>query len=205
MNQWKKHAGNAIVITRDDIDTDQLLPKQFMKLIDKKGYGKYLFYNWRYLDQEGKKLNPDFVLNQNQDLNPTILVAGKNFGCGSSREHAAWALSDYGMKVIIAESFGDIFTINASKNGIALIKLVSKQIDSICNWVHSNRGTAMSIDLERQLIQFGDTQMKFHLEDSFKNRIIFGLDDIDLTLKEIKSIDSFIKSYHTKNHYLNLV
>lgn len=202
MKGWFEHTGGAITILRDDIDTDQLLPKQFMKLIDKKNFGNYLFYHWRYIDSNPEKLNVNFVLNRIQKENPSILVTGKNFGCGSSREHAVWALSDYGFKVIIGQSFGDIFAINAAKNGIALISLEDSLISEIMNWSTIDKDVRMRINLIEKKIFYKNFSIAFDMEESQRERIFNGKDDIDETMEEAHRIDVFIQSYLNENTYL---
>ncbi|TGK84296.1 3-isopropylmalate dehydratase small subunit [Leptospira montravelensis] len=188
---WTIHKGVVVSIPREDIDTDQILPKQFMKLIDKKGFGKHLFYDWRYLDLEGKIPNPKFILNQDGFRNASVLIAGKNFGCGSSREHAPWALADFGFKAILAPSFADIFSINSAKNGIALIRLKEEEIQYLNEWVSKNSGTLIQINLETLEVQAGDQSFNFELDSASINRIRNGWDDIDITLKNAKKILEF--------------
>ncbi|MCW7471572.1 3-isopropylmalate dehydratase small subunit [Leptospira kanakyensis] len=191
VENWTIHTGVAVSIPREDIDTDQILPKQFMKLIDKQGFGKHLFYDWRYLDLEGKIPNPDFILNQEKFKNASVLIAGKNFGCGSSREHAPWALSDFGFRAILAPSFADIFSINSAKNGIALVRLKEEEIHFLGEWVSKNSGSQIRINLETSEVQAGEQTYHFHLDSASVNRIRNGWDDIDFTLKHSKEILEF--------------
>ncbi len=190
-NHWTIHSGVVVSIPREDIDTDQILPKQFMKLIDKKGFGNHLFHDWRYLDFEGKVLNPEFVLNQEGYSHASILIAGKNFGCGSSREHAPWALADFGFKVIIAPSFADIFSINAAKNGIALVRLPEGDIHTLQEWVSKQGVVEIQIDLERLEVKTLEHTFPFQLDSASVNRIRNGWDDIDITLKHTNEILEF--------------
>ena len=164
-----------------------IIPKQFLKTIKRTGLGKSLFYEMRY-DENGKLLE-DFILNKEPYKNSKILIAGKNFGCGSSREHAPWALSDFGIKCVISSSFADIFYNNCFKNGILPIKINEQIILELSEY--SKRKEEIGIDLEKQEISFGNKISKFEL-DSFKKKcLIEGLDDIDLSMKKINQIDNF--------------
>ncbi|MCG6152018.1 3-isopropylmalate dehydratase small subunit [Leptospira bandrabouensis] len=204
VGNWTIHTGVAVSIPREDIDTDQILPKQFMKLIDKKGFGKHLFFDWRYLDTEGKVPNPKFILNQDGYENASVLIAGKNFGCGSSREHAPWALSDFGFKAILAPSFADIFSINSAKNGIALVRLKEEEIQNINEWVSKNSGSQIRINLETLEVQAGDYTFPFQLDSASINRIRNGWDDIDITLKNSNEILEFEGIRRKEKPYLEV-
>ena len=187
--------GIVASIDRDNIDTDQIIPTEYLKSIKKFGFEDYLFDGWRYLD-EGKlgisksqrKINQDFVLNQEPFTQANILLTRDNFGCGSSREHAVWALRDFGIRVVIASSFGDIFYNNCFKNGVLPIRLSKDQIESIfCAEVKE-----MSISLDSRTIEFNDTeQYAFDVEDNLLERIVLGLDDVDMTLKYAEDIKLF--------------
>ena len=187
--------GIVVSIDRDNIDTDQIIPTEYLKSIKKFGFEDYLFDGWRYLD-EGKlgisksqrKINQDFVLNQEPFTQANILLTRDNFGCGSSREHAVWALRDFGIRVVIASSFGDIFYNNCFKNGVLPIRLSKDQIESIfCAEVKE-----MSISLDSRTIEFNDTeQYAFDVEDNLLERIVLGLDDVDMTLKYAEDIKLF--------------
>jgi len=187
--------GIVASIDRDNIDTDQIIPTEYLKSIKKFGFEDYLFDGWRYLD-EGKlgisksqrKINQDFVLNQEPFTQANILLTRDNFGCGSSREHAVWALRDFGIRVVIASSFGDIFYNNCFKNGLLPIRLSKDQIESIfCAEVKE-----MSISLDSRTIEFNDTeQYAFDVEDNLLERIVLGLDDVDMTLKYAEDIKLF--------------
>lgn len=204
VGNWTIHTGVAVSIPREDIDTDQILPKQFMKLIDKKGFGKHLFFDWRYLDTEGKVPNPKFILNQDGFKNASVLIAGKNFGCGSSREHAPWALSDFGFKAILAPSFADIFSINSAKNGIALVRLKEEEIQNINEWVSKNSGSQIRINLETLEVQAGDYTFPFQLDSASINRIRNGWDDIDITIKNSNEILEFEGIRRKEKPYLEV-
>ncbi len=159
-----------------NVDTDQIVPKQFLKLIHKTGFGKFLFYDWRF-DQDGKP-RKDFVLNDSKYAGSKILLTRENFGCGSSREHAAWALKDYGFDVIIAPSFADIFYNNCFKNGILPITLDSQKMD-----VLFQTNSKITVDLESQVINFNNTKFSFDIEKHRKKTLLEGLDDISMTLE----------------------
>lgn len=188
---WTRHTGVAVSIPRADIDTDQILPKQFMKKVEKTGFGKHLFHDWRYLDPEGNIPNPEFILNREEYAEASILVGGENFGCGSSREHAPWALADFGFRTVIAPSFADIFSLNSPKNGIALVRLTPAQISELNDWLENRPGERISVDLETFQIRFGENFFSFSLDRNSVDRIRNGWDDIDLTLREKEKIERF--------------
>ena len=167
-----------------NIDTDMIIPKQFLKTIKRTGLGKSLFYEMRY-DENGKKIS-DFILNKEPYNKSKILLAGKNFGCGSSREHAVWALKDFGFRVIIAPSFADIFFSNCFKNGVLPIILDITQVEKLLKVQDS-----VELDLNSQKITFGNESITFEIDSHRKIRLLEGLDDIDLTLKENKNIENF--------------
>ena len=180
---------NSIITPLDNVnvDTDQIVPKQFLKLVQKSGFGKYLFYNWRY--DENEKPRENFVLNDQKFQNSKILVTGDNFGCGSSREHAVWALQDYGFAVIIAPSFADIFYSNCFKNGILPIKLDENNVQKL-----RNESDEIEVDLENQKIKTKTEEISFDI-DSYKKKILLeGLDDIAQTLQFEQEISQFEKN-----------
>ena len=170
-----------------NVDTDQIIPKQFLKLITKSGFGKFLFYDWRF-DHDGEKKN-DFILNDPTYQDSQILITNENFGCGSSREHAVWALKDFGFNVIISPSFADIFYSNCFKNGILPIILDIEKIKKLLLYKDK-----IELDLNSQKITFGDESVTFEIDLHRKIRLLEGLDDIDLTLKEDKKIEHFEKN-----------
>ena len=172
-----------------NVDTDQIIPKQFLKLVQKSGFGKYLFYNWRYDENENPK--QDFVLNDKKYLNSKILVTGENFGCGSSREHAVWALQDYGFSVIIAPSFADIFSSNCFKNGILPIKLEERMVEKL-----KHESGELEVDLENQLLKTNTEQIPFDINSYKKMILLEGLDEITQTLQLEDKISEFEK--HSK-------
>ena len=170
-----------------NVDTDQIIPKQFLKLITKSGFGKFLFYDWRF-DHDGQEKN-DFILNDSTYHNSQILITNENFGCGSSREHAVWALKDFGFDVIISPSFADIFYSNCFKNGVLPIILDIGKIKKLLKFKDK-----IELDLGSQKITFGDESINFEIDLHRKIRLLQGLDDIDLTLKEDKKIEYFEKN-----------
>lgn len=180
---------NSIITPLDkaNVDTDQIIPKQFLKLITKSGFGKFLFYDWRF-NHDGQEKD-DFILNDSHYKTSQILVTNENFGCGSSREHAVWALKDFGFDVIISPSFADIFYSNCFKNGVLPIILDIENIKKLLQF----RGS-IELDLESQTIIFGDESINFEIDSHRKTRLLEGLDDIDLTLKEDTKIENFEKN-----------
>ena len=194
------HIGQAVPLERDNIDTDQIIPKQFLKSIKKSGLGQNLFDAWRYED-EGfpgqdvslRKINKDFILNQKKFLDSDILISKKNFGCGSSREHAVWSLLDYGFKVVIAESFADIFYNNCFNNGLLPIVLDSKEIDQLLDLADQRQ--QIEIDLENQIIFSIDSEIAHFDIDPFRKKCILeGLDEIGLSLTHSEQIKEFEKN-----------
>ena len=200
-----KLQGNELIINgvvasidRDNIDTDQIIPTEYLKSIKKYGFEDYLFDGWRYLDEgklgiskDERKQNPDFILNKEPFDKASILLTRDNFGCGSSREHAVWALRDFGIKTVIASSFGDIFYNNCFKNGVLPIKLNKDQIDNLFKSLKDVSGE-LSISLDSKKISQNDKELyTFDVEENLLERIIYGLDDVDMTLKFKDKIASF--------------
>ncbi len=183
---------NSIVTPFDkaNVDTDQIVPKQFLKLITKSGFGKFLFYDWRF-DHNGQPKG-DFILNNPAYKDSKILITNENFGCGSSREHAVWALKDFGFNVIISPSFADIFYSNCFKNGVLPIILDIKNIKKLLEI-----SDEVELDLNSQKIIFGNESINFEIDSHRKIRLLDGLDDIDLTLKEDQKIENFEKNSST--------
>ncbi len=189
MEPFDVHTGIVAPLDRVNVDTDAIIPKQFLRKIERTGFGKHLFHEWRYLDYDGTKENPDFVLNKKEFRNATILLTRDNFGCGSSREHAPWALSDYGFRVIVAPSFADIFYNNCVKNGILLIILKPEEIDQLFKDVAVNPGMDLTADLEKQTLNTPTGQDYYFLINSFsKHCLLNGLDQIGWTLQFEKNI-----------------
>ena len=192
--------GMVAYLDRDNIDTDQIIPTEYLKSIKKYGYEDYLFDGWRYKDdgklgvtKEERIIDENFILNQEPYNKSKILLSRDNFGCGSSREHAVWALRDFGIKAVIASSFGDIFYNNSFKNGLLPIKLDKTEIDFLFKQTHQDT-LELSIDLQKKEIKVGDKKIFFSVEQHLVDRIIYGLDDIDITLKEKHKILNFEKA-----------
>lgn len=186
MQSFKKVKTIITPLDKVNVDTDQIVPKQFLKLVQKSGFGKFLFYNWRYDDQE--HLKSDFILNDTKYKNSKILVVGDNFGCGSSREHAVWALQDYGFSVIIAPSFADIFYSNCFKNGLLPIILDAKIVEKL-----QQETGEIEVDLENQIIKTSSETISFAIDLHKKKILLEGLDDIAQTLLYEKKISEFEK------------
>ncbi|AAO27199.1 3-isopropylmalate dehydratase small subunit [Buchnera aphidicola str. Bp (Baizongia pistaciae)] len=183
MSKFIQHTGIVVPIDVSNVDTDVIIPKQFLQKITKKGFGKHLFNDWRYVDEKGTILNRKFILNNDIYKNGTILLARENFGCGSSREHAVWALVDYGFKTIIATSFSDIFYSNSLKNSLLPITLSKETIDILFQEVYKNMGMFISVNLLNNKIFVREKQYSFKINSFNKYCLMHGLDDIDLTLK----------------------
>lgn len=195
MIPFTKHTGIAAPLDRVNVDTDAIIPKQFLRKTDRAGFGKHLFHEWRYLDYEGTRENLHFVLNQPAYRKATVLLARDNFGCGSSREHAPWALSDYGFRVIIAPSFADIFYNNCVKNGILLVALKPQEVDELFRLVSRSPGVVLTADLEKQTVTDpAGKQYYFDIHAFAKTCLIKGLDQIGWTLQ----FEDKIKDYERK-------
>jgi 3-isopropylmalate/(R)-2-methylmalate dehydratase small subunit len=191
MSGFTTLTGKAVALDRVNVDTDQIIPKQFLKRIEKTGFGQFVFYGWRYL--EDGTLNPNFELNQPENQGGEILVANENFGCGSSREHAPWALQDYGFKVVIAPSFADIFFQNCLKNGMLPIRLEKEKVDYLLN-AAKNQPYELTVDLENETIS--DNQgfsSPFVVTDYWKKMLINGWDEIEITLQLDEEISKYEK------------
>ena len=194
MNAFRKHTGLVAPLDRANVDTDQIIPKQFLKRIERTGFGEFLFYDWRYLP-DGQP-NPSFVLNEPRYRGASILVADKNFGCGSSREHAPWALGEFGFRVIIAPSFADIFANNCFKNGMLPITLTPEQVQEIMRRAQRRDGYEMTVDLERQTIEDSEgLSILFVVSEFQRYCLLEGLDDIGLTLRHEDSIREYELSH----------
>ncbi len=199
MQKFTVHKGLVAPMDRENVDTDAIIPKQFLKSIRKTGFGQNLFDEWRYLDAgfpgqnpESRKPNPDFILNQARYAGASILIARKNFGCGSSREHAPWALDQYGFRAIIAPSYADIFFNNSFKNGLLPITLTETQVGQLFDEVHAFPGYLLTIDLERQVIvKPQGEELPFEVQAFRKYCLLNGFDDIGLTLRQSDKIRAF--------------
>jgi len=210
MNPFITHTGIVAPLDRANVDTDAIIPKQFLKSIKKTGFGPHLFDEWRYLDHgepgmdlSRRKKNPEFVLNQTPYEKASILIARENFGCGSSREHAPWAIEDYGFKAILAPSFADIFFNNCFKNGLLPIVLPNETIDLLFKAIYANKGYTVTIDLENQFIVLpSNEKISFQVDAFRKYCLMHGLDDIGLTMQHSESIKAFEQDYYQKNSWL---
>tara|TARA_B100000767_G_scaffold197458_1_gene184465 strand:- start:499 stop:1107 length:609 start_codon:yes stop_codon:yes gene_type:complete len=189
MEKFTKLKSIPSYLSLQNIDTDMIIPKQFLKTIKRTGLGKSLFYEMRY-DEQGNPIK-DFILNKEPYNKSKILLAGKNFGCGSSREHAPWALSDFGIKCIISSSFADIFYNNCFKNGILPIKIDDQEVLELAEY--SKRQEEIHINLKSQEVKFGNKTIKFNIDEFKKKCLIEGLDDIDLSMEKVTHIDNFEK------------
>ena len=206
MKPFKTFTGILAPLDRSNIDTDSIIPKEYLKSIKRTGFGKNLFDSWRYLNENSlsltknsnRKPNPDFVLNKHPYNEAEILLVRENFGCGSSREHAVWALSDFGFKAVIASSFGDIFYSNSFKNGFLPVRLQENEIDTLFNLSQLTLDFKLIINLEEQFVSTQDKiKFKFSIEPSLKTRLLDGLDDIELTLKYSTDIHKY-EEHHSK-------
>ncbi len=194
MQPFRKHTGEVVPLDRVNVDTDQIIPKQFLKRIERTGFGEFLFYDWRFAPDGTKK--SDFVLHGPRYSNATILIAGKNFGCGSSREHAVWSLADYGFRVIIASAFADIFANNSLKNGLLTVALTEPQVAEIMRRAADTASYRLSVDLEKLTVE--DDQVlsaTFTMDDFARHCLLNVLDDIGLTLKH----ETAIAAYESKH------
>ncbi|HBO97234.1 MAG TPA: 3-isopropylmalate dehydratase small subunit [Candidatus Omnitrophica bacterium] len=192
MQAFIRHTGIAAPLDRVNVDTDAIVPKQFLRKIERSGFGKHLFHEWRYLDYEGTRENPDFVLNKPAYRKATVLLARDNFGCGSSREHAPWALADYGFRVIIAPTFADIFYNNCVKNGILLVALKSDEVESLFRQVIQKPGEQVSADLEKQTVTDpAGKQYHFEINPFARTCLLKGLDHIGWTQQFADKIRDF--------------
>ena len=190
MQPYRKHTGVVAPLDRVNVDTDQIIPKQFLKRIERTGFGEFLFYDWRF-SGDGSKIG-DFVLHQPRYAQATILIAGKNFGCGSSREHAVWALADYGFRVVIASSFADIFANNSLKNGLLTVRLTEEQAAEIMRRAKESENYQLTIDLEKLRVDDGQGfSATFAMDEFSRHCLLNGLDDIGSTLQHEAAIEAY--------------
>ena len=189
MEKFIKHTGTAVPLRRSNVDTDQIIPAVYLKRVTRSGFEDGLFAAWRN--------DPEFVLNQPQFKAATVLVAGADFGTGSSREHAVWALQNYGFKVVISSRFADIFRGNSLKGGLLTIILDQSEVEALWAAVEAEPATAITVDLETRTVGYGSKSLSFEIDDYTRWRLMEGLDDIGLTLKQTDSIDSFEKNRPT--------
>jgi len=194
MNPFTKHTGIVAPLDRPNVDTDQIIPKQFLKRIERTGFGEFLFFDWRR--QEDGSDDPGFVLNQEPYRQATILLARDNFGCGSSREHAPWALSDFGFRVVIAPSFADIFYNNCFKNGMLPVRLSEAQVEGLFQRTAATKGYQLTVDLDTcQLSDESGLAIPFEVDAFRRQCLLEGLDDISLTLEHEEKIAAFETQY----------
>jgi 3-isopropylmalate/(R)-2-methylmalate dehydratase small subunit len=210
MDKFENFSGIVAAFDRSNIDTDAIIPKQYLKSIKRSGFGVNLFDAWRYLDpgepgqdHSARRLNPDFVLNREPYNAAQILLARENFACGSSREHAVWALMDFGFKVVIAPSFADIFYNNSFKNGLLPIALADEAVDQLFIDMQEQSDYQLSVDLERQVVSTADgVEMSFEIDKFRKYCLLNGFDDIGLTMQKSEQIKSFEQQYYQKLPWL---
>ena len=210
MKAFTTHAGLVAPLDRANVDTDQIIPKQFLKSIKRSGFGPNLFDEWRYLDvgqpgqdSSNRPLNPEFVLNFPRYRGASVLLARENFGCGSSREHAPWALEEYGFRAIIAPSFADIFYNNSFKNGLLPIVLEDGEVDAMVAQCEATEGYALTVDLAAQTVTRPDgVQHAFEIDAFRKHCLLHGLDDIGLTLQESEAIRAFEARHRAAQRWL---
>ena len=210
MEKFVRKEGLVAPLDRANVDTDAIIPKQFLKSIKRTGFGPNLFDEWRYLDKgepdrdnAGRPLNPDFVLNRQRFIGATVMLARENFGCGSSREHAPWALLQFGIQTIIAPSFADIFYNNSLKNGLLLIKLDPKIIDKLFSETDANPGYRLAVDLEQQTVTTPSGESyTFDIDQHRKHCMLNGLDDIGLTLAHAGDIKAFEAKHRERQPWL---
>ena len=210
MKAFTQHTGLVAPLDRANVDTDQIIPKQFLKSIKRTGFGPNLFDEWRYLDvgyayQDNSKrpLNKDFVLNAERYQGASVLLARENFGCGSSREHAPWALEEYGFRSIIAPSYADIFYNNSFKNGLLPIILTDAEVDELFQQVEANPGYELTVDLQAQTVTRPDGKVySFELDEFRKHCLVNGLDDIGLTLQDHEAIAAFEAKHRASQPWL---
>ena len=188
------HTGTAVPLDQANVDTDQIIPKQFLTSVSRKGFGKNLFFDWRYIDGDANKANPEFCLNAPQYQGASVLLTRENFGCGSSREHAPWALGDFGFKVIVASSFADIFYGNCINNQILPIQLQATQIEELFDSLYANNKVEFNVDLPNQILTVNGKQYTFNIAEAHKFTLISGLDTIGQTLLHDNAIKEFERS-----------
>ncbi len=191
MTGFKQHKGIVVPLDSANVDTDAIIPKQFLQKVNRIGFGKHLFHDWRFLDDAGEQPSPEFVLNKPQFAGASILLARENFGCGSSREHAPWALADYGFKTMIAPSFADIFYGNAINNGMVPVRLKEEEVDALFQLVAAQPGIEIEVDLEANQVRAGSLTFSFEIDEFRRYCLLNGLDAIGLTLQHEAAISAF--------------
>ncbi|CAH8198029.1 3-isopropylmalate dehydratase subunit LeuD [Vibrio aestuarianus] len=191
MSGFKQHTGLVVPLDAANVDTDAIIPKQFLQKVNRIGFGKHLFHDWRFLDDAGEQPNPDFVMNKPRYQGASILVARENFGCGSSREHAPWALADYGIQVMLAPSFADIFYGNSINNQMVPVRLTEQQVDEIFQFVEENEGAQVTVDLELMQVKANGQTYPFEIDEFRRHCLLNGLDNIGLTLQHEAKIAAY--------------
>jgi 3-isopropylmalate/(R)-2-methylmalate dehydratase small subunit len=200
MEEFKKFTGLVVPVDRVNVDTDAIIPKQFLKRIERTGFGQYLFFEWRFF--ENGDVNPDFNLNKARYKGASVLISRANFGCGSSREHAPWAIMDYGFKVVIAPSYADIFYNNCFKNGILPIVLSEEQVEDLFQRTLANEGYTLSVDLEAKTLNDNHgLKIAFELDEHRRQFLLQGLDDIGLTLQHSAEISAYEAKHSSRIVY----
>ncbi|ATD26369.1 3-isopropylmalate dehydratase small subunit [Vibrio cholerae] len=191
MSGFQQHTGLVVPLDAANVDTDAIIPKQFLQKVNRTGFGKHLFHDWRFLDDAGQKANPEFVMNQPRYQGASILLARENFGCGSSREHAPWALADYGIRVMIAPSFADIFYGNSINNQMVPVRLTEQEVDELFSYVHDSEGATITVDLEALSVTANGKTYHFEIDDFRRHCLLNGLDNIGLTLQHEAKIAEY--------------
>ncbi|EEX66167.1 3-isopropylmalate dehydratase small subunit [Vibrio metoecus] len=191
MSGFQQHTGVVVPLDAANVDTDAIIPKQFLQKVNRTGFGKHLFHDWRFLDDAGEKANPEFVMNQSRYQGASILLARENFGCGSSREHAPWALADYGIRVMIAPSFADIFYGNSINNQMVPVRLTEQEVDELFSYVHNTEGATITVDLEALSVSANGKTYHFEIDDFRRHCLLNGLDNIGLTLQHEAKIAEY--------------
>ncbi|EJL6343345.1 3-isopropylmalate dehydratase small subunit [Vibrio cholerae] len=191
MSGFQQHTGLVVPLDAANVDTDAIIPKQFLQKVNRTGFGKHLFHDWRFLDDAGEKANPEFVMNQPRYQGASILLARENFGCGSSREHAPWALADYGIRVMIAPSFADIFYGNSINNQMVPVRLTEQEVDELFSYVHDTEGATITVDLEALSVTTNGKTYHFEIDDFRRHCLLNGLDNIGLTLQHEAKIAEY--------------
>ena len=191
MSGFKQHTGLVVPLDQANVDTDAIIPKQFLQKVTRIGFGQHLFHDWRFLDDAGEQPNPEFVMNAPRYQGASILLARENFGCGSSREHAPWALADYGIKVMIAPSFADIFYGNSINNQMVPVKLTDAEVDEIFQFVEANEGAEVTVSLESMKVTANGKEYSFEIDEFRRHCLLNGLDNIGLTLQHEDKIAEY--------------
>lgn len=191
MTGFKQHTGLVVPLDTANIDTDAIIPKQFLQKVTRTGFGQHLFNDWRFLDDAGQQENPDFIMNAPRYQGASILLARENFGCGSSREHAPWALADYGIQVMIAPSFADIFYGNSINNQMVPVRLTDQEVDELFQYVETNEGAEITVDLETMQVTANGKTYSFEIDEFRRHCLLNGLDNIGLTLQYADKIAEY--------------